>query len=161
MKKNIVLVIVVVMAAIGVLVATKFSQNNTTIRETGSEGTEAKQELTNPASEIGEGEFRLTEDNFDAEVREYKGIMLVDMFSPSCGYCQQLGPVISEIAKENQGKYKVGKLNVLLSPDIANEFQIQSYPILIIFKDGKEVTRLVGAKPKAEILSKLEEVSKN
>lgn len=158
MRKNIISGIVVIMAAIGVLVVVNFSQNKTTIREDAQEvTTETQPELTNPASEIGEGEVRLTEENFNAEIRDFKGIALVDMFSPSCGYCQQLGPIVSEVAKESQGKYKVGKLNVILSPDIADEYMVDSYPILIVFKDGKEVSRMVGVKPKETILANLEE----
>jgi thioredoxin 1 len=132
-----------------------------------SSGDNSNQELiktsgdeNNPASEIGEGEFLITKDNFEAEITNYKGIAMVDFFLPTCPHCQKVGPTISEIAKETQGKYKIGKINANTNPDKATEFSIQSVPALIFFKDGKEVDRIIGAREKAEILAKLEEVAK-
>ena len=140
--------------------------NNKSAKKSGSDSVN-NQELiktteneNNPASQIGEGEFKIDKDNFQKEVIEFKGIVMVDFFLPTCPHCQKVGPVISEIAKETQGKYKIGKINANTNPEKATEFSIQSVPALIFFKDGKEVDRLIGARGKAEILAKLDEVSK-
>lgn len=158
MKKSTIIAIVVVLAIIGVGVAVKFSQTGGDQKDEGLIKTD--EEENNPASGIGEGEIRLTEDNFNKEIREYKGVALVDMFLPTCPHCQKIGPVISEIAKENQGKYKIGKLNTNLNNNLATEFKIENVPALIFFKDGKEVARMIGAKSKEEIAAKLQEISK-
>lgn len=158
MKKNIIIAIVVVLAVIGVGVAVKFSQGSVSLEQTGPQSNQTEDE--NPASKIGEGEVKITQANFDQEVKNYKGVVLVDMFSPTCPHCQVMGPIVSEIAKETQGKYKVGKLNVLLENDIATEFKIESVPAFIVFKDGQEVGRIIGETTKEKLLEKLAEAAK-
>lgn len=159
MKKSTIIAIVIVLAIIGVGVAVKFSQSgSTSTKEEGLLKTDENAE--NPASKIGEGEIKLTDDNFQAEIKNYKGIALVDMYLPTCPHCQKMGPVVSEIAKENQGKYKVGKLDVNVNTKIGGEFNIQNVPAFIFFKDGKEAARMIGEKSKEEILAKLVEISK-
>lgn len=155
---------IVIVLIVGIVLA--FSNNNkpTTSDSVGPKADEGLLKTTdnekNPASEIGVGEFMIDEKNFEKEITEYKGIAMVDFFLPTCPHCQKIGPVISEIANETQGKYKIGKLNANTSPDMATKFSIQSVPAMIFFKDGKEVDRLIGSREKAEILAKLEEVSK-
>ena len=154
---------ITIILLVGIVLA--FS-NNKSAEKSGSDSVK-NQELIkttgdekNPASEIGEGEFKIDKDNFQKEITGYKGIAMVDFFLPTCPHCQKVGPVISEVAKETQGKYKIGKINANTNSAKATEFSIQSVPALIFFKDGKEVDRLIGAREKAEILAKLEEVSK-
>jgi len=70
--------------------------------------------------------------------------VLVDFWAPWCGPCQTAGPVIEELAKEYEGKIKVGKLNVDENPKISEKYGILSIPTVIIFKNGEEVKRQVG-----------------
>jgi thioredoxin 1 len=157
MKKNIIIAIVVIIAVlgIGILIA---SQNAGKPSDSGL--IQADETNNNPAVAIGPGELKLTDDNFDSEIKQSKGVAMVDMFSPTCPHCQKIGPIVSEIAKETQGKYKIGKLNANTNSKTATEFEISNVPALIFFKDGKEADRLIGEQTKDVILAKLQEISK-
>jgi thioredoxin 1 len=89
-----------------------------------------------------------TDENFEAEVKKSDVPVLVDFFATWCGPCQMLAPVIDELAKEYEGKAKIGKLDVDESPKTAQEFGVMSIPTLIFFKDGKAVKQEMGFKPK-------------
>ena len=78
-----------------------------------------------------------TDQNFDQEVLKSDKPVLVDFWAPWCGPCQAMGPIIDELAKEFEGKAKVGKLNVDENSKIAQDFAVMSIPSLKIFKDGK------------------------
>ena len=96
-----------------------------------------------------------TDQNFEEEVLESKIPVLVDFWAAWCGPCQMMEPVIEEIAKELEGKAKVGKLNVDENPKIAEKYGIMSIPTLILFREGKAVKTLVGFRNKEEILNYL------
>lgn len=155
---GIIAALVIILAVAGVGVAIKYSQGSSD--STGKQNTESSTEENNPAAKVEPPEVMVTDANFEEEVVNYKGIVLVDMFSPTCSYCQKVGPIITEIAKETEGKYKVGKLNVLTESKTTGNFKIESVPALIFFKDGQEVKRLIGAQPKDKILEALAEVAK-
>lgn len=93
----------------------------------------------------------LTDENFQKEVEESKGVVLVDFWASWCMPCQMLGPVIEEIAEETQDA-KVGKLNVDESPQTAGKHEVMSIPTVKIFKDGEVVETLVGVRPKDDYL---------
>jgi len=86
----------------------------------------------------------LTDKNFGDEVLNSKIPVLVDFWAPWCGPCQMVEPMIEELAKEFNGKVKVGKLNVDENPQVAVKFGVMSIPTVILFKKGKEVGRKVG-----------------
>src|SRR5579872_5074767 len=82
------------------------------------------------------------DNEFDKEIQ--KGITLVDFHANWCGPCRMLAPVLEEVAKTVQGKASIGKVDIDTEQKIASQFQITSVPTMILFKDGKEVNRLVG-----------------
>ena len=102
-------------------------------------------------------ELILTQDNFDAEVLKAAGPVLVDFWAPWCGPCKVMLPVVEELSKELPAGAKIGKVNVDDNSELASEHDILSIPTFILFKDGKEVTRLSGTQSK----EKLAELLKN
>ena len=105
-------------------------------------------------------ELQLADNNFKKEVEQGKGLTVVDFWAPWCGPCQMMGPVIEELAKEYEGKVKIGKLNVDENPETSQNFQVMSIPTIVFFKDGKEVERVVGAKDKESLMDKIDELNK-
>lgn len=99
--------------------------------------------------------LELTDQNFEEEVVKSNQPVLVDFWMPGCGPCLVMGPIIGEIAKEFEGKAKVGKLNVVENPEAARNYQIMGVPTLIIFKDGKPAERATGLRPKQILIDKL------
>lgn len=100
-------------------------------------------------------EVIVTDQNFKKEVLEAEIPVFVDFWAPWCGPCQMIGPVISEIAKELEGKVKVCKLNVDENSKIAGEYGIMSIPTMKLFKNGKIIEELVGMQPKEIISEKI------
>lgn len=86
----------------------------------------------------------LTDTNLNEEVLETKTLVFVDFWAPWCGPCLVAAPVIEQLAKEYEGKLKVGKLNVDKNPKTAQKYGILSIPTVIMFRDGKEVVRKIG-----------------
>ena len=93
---------------------------------------------------------KLTNENFESIVSN--GTVLVDFFAEWCGPCKMMSPIIDEIAEE-RNDITVAKLNVDDAVEIATKFNVLSIPTLVIFKDGKEVSRIVGLQSKDKILS--------
>ncbi len=81
--------------------------------------------------------------------------VLLDAWAPWCGPCRMVGPIMEQLAAESNGRYRIAKLNVDENPATAAQFQIQSIPTMLIFKNGKLVDRLVGAQPKPAIAARL------
>ena len=97
-------------------------------------------------------EVILTEKNFEEEVLKSDKPVLVDFWATWCGPCRMLAPTIAKIAEEQEGKIKVGKIDVDEEPELAAKYGIASIPTLMVFKNGVVVNKAVGARPKAAIM---------
>jgi thioredoxin 1 len=91
------------------------------------------------------------DDNFNSEVLQASGPVLVDFWAPWCGPCRQIAPVIEQLAGENQGAIKIGKLNVDNAPNSAQSYGVSSIPTLMLFKNGEVIDRFVGVQPKTRL----------
>lgn len=96
-------------------------------------------------------EITITATNFEDEVLKSDVPVLLDFWASWCGPCRMLAPVIAEIAEEQAGKIKVGKINVDEEPVLASAFKVSSIPTVVVMKDGKVTNVSVGFRPKADI----------
>ena len=96
-------------------------------------------------------EIIITNKNFEEEVLKSDIPVLVDFWATWCGPCRMLAPIVEEIANENEGTLKVGKVDVDQQAELAMKYGIMSIPTLILFKDGQPVAQSLGYKPKAQI----------
>lgn len=101
-------------------------------------------------------EITITKENFDEEVRNYKGTVLLDLWADWCGPCMMLAPIVEEIANEYDGKVKVGKINVDEQPELAAAFRCESIPMLMLVKDGTVHNMTVGYREKKDIIKMIE-----
>jgi thioredoxin 1 len=85
-----------------------------------------------------------------------EGLLVVDFYADWCGPCRMLSPVMEELAAEFENKAKFAKLNVDNVDEVASAFRIMSIPCVVFIKDGKEVNRIVGYRPKKDFESVLE-----
>ena len=100
--------------------------------------------------------IQVSKENFQNEVLDSDKPVLLDFYADWCGPCKMLAPVLHEIAEENAGALKVGKVNVDEQMELAMRFQVSSIPMLVVFKDGKAIAKSVGYRPKSEIAAMVE-----
>jgi len=96
-------------------------------------------------------ETKITSENFEKEVIQAPGAVLVDFWAPWCGPCQMIVPHIEELAKEYGEKLKICKLNVDEVPDVATRFTVMSIPTLLVFKNGNVMGKKVGVMSKRDL----------
>lgn len=99
---------------------------------------------------------RVTAKTWDTEVLQSNLPVFVDFWAEWCGPCRMVGPAVEHIGKIMAGKVKVAKLNVDENQEIAMKYGVQSIPSLILFKEGKEVARTIGAAPKETYMKFIE-----
>ena len=102
---------------------------------------------------MGSHTVEITDSNFEAEVEKAEVPVLVDFWAAWCGPCLALAPTVEQIAEEYEGKIKVGKLDVDAHGALSARFSIRGIPTLLLFKDGQVKEQLVGAVPKATIVT--------
>jgi len=99
----------------------------------------------------------LTDDNFQDQVLNSKGVIVVDFWAPWCGPCLILGPILDELAEDYGDKIKLGKFNVDENPQTAAKYGIMGIPTVIIFHDGQPAAQLVGLQPRETLKAKIDE----
>ena len=99
----------------------------------------------------------ITDASFDAEVLKNDKPVVVDYWAEWCAPCRMVAPILEEIAREHGGKLDVVKLNIDENPETAQRYGIMQIPTLGVFSGGQVVKQIIGAKPKAALLSELSE----
>jgi len=99
----------------------------------------------------------LSDSTFDEAIGASDTPVLVDFWAEWCGPCKMIAPTLAEIADEQRGKIAIAKLNVDDNPDTARRYDVMSIPTLLVFQNGEQVKRIVGAKGKGQLLQDLAE----
>jgi len=107
------------------------------------------------ARTVSNNELTLTDQTFDEEIGGASEPVLVDFWAEWCGPCKAVAPVLEEIVSEQAGKIRLGKVNIDDNLELARRFEVMSIPTMILFKDGEPQVRIIGAKPKSQLLQEI------
>ena len=105
---------------------------------------------------MGDNVLKITDANFESEVKKSTVPALVDFWAEWCGPCRLMGPILDKLAPVYQGKLKIGKLNVDENQDAPTQFGVMNIPTMILFKDGKEAVRFIGAMSETDLRNKID-----
>ena len=104
---------------------------------------------------VKNGVEEVSEKQFSAKIKS--GLVVVDFFAEWCMPCVMMGPIIEEMSEKFKGKMNFVKVNIDDNSDLANKQEVSSIPTLVVFKDGKEIDRLIGGMPAEQLEEKLKE----
>jgi thioredoxin 1 len=102
-----------------------------------------------------DGIFEVNSDKFQTEVLESSTPVLVDFWAEWCGPCRAIAPIVDDISVEYAGRLRVAKMDADENQDVLMNYGIMGIPTLILFKDGKEIERIVGMQPRDRIMNKI------
>ncbi|PJF41608.1 MAG: thioredoxin [Phototrophicales bacterium] len=100
--------------------------------------------------------IEITTENFQAEVLDADTPVLIDFWAEWCGPCKAIAPIIDQLSEEYAGKLKVGKLDADEHQEVLQQYGVMALPTLMLFVDGQPVARIQGARPKGEILERIQ-----
>jgi len=129
------------------------NQSDRTIRRI--ESITSLEDSQRKGSLMSESVVQLSENTFDEEISSATEPILVDFWAEWCGPCKMIAPILEELAVEQDGVFKIAKVNVDDAPGLAQRFEVMSIPTLILFKNGEPTKRVVGAKGKDALLDEL------
>jgi len=105
---------------------------------------------------MAEGIMIATTANWESEVLNAQGLVMIDFWAPWCGPCRMISPTVEELSKEYSGRLKVMKLNTDENSEIATKYKIMGIPTIIFFKNGAKLDQIVGVVPKQQLKAKIE-----
>ncbi len=97
-----------------------------------------------------------TDSNFQKEVLDNDGLVVIDFWAEWCGPCKMIGPIVEELAQEYEGKAKIGKVDVDKNSDVSMKYGIRSIPTILFLKNGEIVDKQVGLTSKEGLKAKIE-----
>jgi thioredoxin 1 len=97
---------------------------------------------------LGQFTIDASDESFATEVLQHNGVVMVDFWAEWCAPCKAIAPILDKLGEEYQGRVKIVKCDIQNNPEISTQYGIRSIPTLIVFKDGKEVDKILGAGPK-------------